>query len=208
MTNVKQKRELERWRALDRRLGLRDDSGQWLLVPQFAKEHGVDRKTVYRDLDLFRSLGQGLQCRKSGRRRLWRYAWNSGCLFSQGLPLAGRVERWVAMDWHLLDGLRHARRRPSGRPLGMGSHEHGLCPESFADHAGVGVGVVENELHTFEKIVNRLLGQALKSVRSERDGWDRWIYCEDPDTCRAVYPLFSKEAHEWVFARKPALKRP
>jgi hypothetical protein len=53
MAKAKKSSQLKRWIALDRELG-----GNGLDVRAFAKQHGVTRQTVYRDLLSFAELGR------------------------------------------------------------------------------------------------------------------------------------------------------
>jgi hypothetical protein len=72
---------LKRWQALDAAL-----AGEGLHVAAFARGAGVSPKTVYRDLEVFRELGQDI--------------------YHQVRSGAGAAFAWEATLWHYARGTR------------------------------------------------------------------------------------------------------
>src|SRR4051794_21355648 len=83
---------LKRWQAMDAALA----GHEWFTVRRFAKKWGVSDRTVFRDLDAFRAMGQAIKCipPASGSELLYdyrqRYEPGVRCLFHcQPLPKKG-----------------------------------------------------------------------------------------------------------------------
>lgn len=76
-------RLLKRWRAMDRELG----TIFGLHVKSFARDWKVSTRTVMRDLQAFRELGQQVEFeRLEDRRYCWTYAAGGEWLFVANLP--------------------------------------------------------------------------------------------------------------------------
>jgi hypothetical protein len=76
---------LRRWIDLD--AALRGFYGDGWDLRDFAEEHGVDRRTVVRDLAAFESLGQSVECFVDPvtRVRVWGYPVDQPPLFAVNL---------------------------------------------------------------------------------------------------------------------------
>jgi hypothetical protein len=77
---------LKRWRAMDEALG--DFPG--LHIESFARDWGVSTRTVRRDLDAFKDLGQGVMHELDGRRTVWHYEGGTEYLFVSNVPRRAR----------------------------------------------------------------------------------------------------------------------
>lgn len=80
---------LERWRAIDAELG----SFYGLYIEDFAKRWRVSTKTIRRDLDAFRKIGQDVVWERNEENQyVWCYEAEQEWLFVSNLPrpLRGR----------------------------------------------------------------------------------------------------------------------
>jgi predicted DNA-binding transcriptional regulator YafY len=86
---------LKRWMDIDRALGKLEG----LHVPSFAEEWDVSTRTIYRDLEVFQSLGHPAVCEldADGRRHVWFYEIKAGALFTCNVP----YEVWRKAISHL-----------------------------------------------------------------------------------------------------------